>query len=109
MALSFLAFQVRAAFLSWEGETYLEGNLVRRLGGVTLGDVGGGDGGCVDVGIIGDDEPMAAVVQLEPSQHGPAGDQRAGNLAEPSKVVSKCALDGYLETNTCISGMRRPN
>ena len=42
-----------------EGVAHLEADLILGLLGVLLDGVGGGHGGGVDVGVVGDDEPAA--------------------------------------------------
>ena len=79
--------------------SYLEADLIGRLPGVPPHGVGGRHGRSVDRAVLGrgDEQPPAAVVQLEPVEDGAARDGGVGQVAEPGQVAREELADGVLE------------
>ena len=76
---------------------HLEADLIRGLLVVLLDGVGGGHCRRVDVAVVGDDEPVSAVVDLEPVEDRAARHDRPGQAGETGQVRGQELPDRLLE------------
>lgn len=69
--------------------SYLEADLIRGLFRVSFDHVSRSHGRCVDGPVIGHNETVASVIELEPIEHGSTGDNWTGQRREPTKIAWK--------------------
>ena len=85
-------------------DSYLKTYFIWSLLGISFDGVCGGDCGRVDGAVVGDDEPVTPVVQLQPVEDGPARDHGAGQPRETHQVVGEQRAHGILKQR-----IKRPN
>jgi hypothetical protein len=67
--------------------THLKGYFVSSLGDISANGVSSGHGRRVDGVVLGDDQPVSAVVQLKPAEHRAAVDGAVRQLGQPGQIV----------------------
>ncbi len=70
-----------------ESWSYLETDFIRRLFCIFFNGVGRRNCRSVDGPVLADDQSMPAVVQLQPVQHGTAGDHGTGEMGEAIEII----------------------